>query len=189
MSTARALASPCRIRRNRRHLRRRASGPTIYAYVGNNPLSYTDPLGLVEWRGTFNTKSLVIGVGFSVTNFDLTSDCVDGKTFNAKVVMVGPAGGLGLKALSFLATAQEDGTISFHDNSETIDPSRLEGGAGAISIGATVGKLSIEPGRIRIGRAFSDDVNATGLNIGAGLTLGSSTIVGGKGWVTCDCKN
>ena len=51
VSAAIALASPRRLRRNRRHLRRRASGRTLYAYVGDNPLSYYDPYGL--WSFSF----------------------------------------------------------------------------------------------------------------------------------------
>ena len=74
MSAARALASPFRIRRNCRYVRRRASGPTIYAYVGNNPLSYSDPLGLavasVSVNGVLaNLTGLTPGVGYYVDSY------------------------------------------------------------------------------------------------------------------------
>lgn len=43
-----ALATPHRPKRNRRRLRRRTSGRSVYAYVEGNPLSWIDPLGLCK---------------------------------------------------------------------------------------------------------------------------------------------
>ena len=60
MSSAVALASPHRIKRNRRRVRRAASGRTVYAYVGNNPVSNVDPRGL--WV-------VALGVGGTVGHF------------------------------------------------------------------------------------------------------------------------
>lgn len=44
-----ALATPHRLKRNRRRLRRRTSGRSVYAYVRSNPISRIDPLGLKDY--------------------------------------------------------------------------------------------------------------------------------------------
>ena len=51
-----ALTSPCRIKRNHRRRRRVASGRTVYAYVGGNPVSRIDPLGLCEEEHNYEIK-------------------------------------------------------------------------------------------------------------------------------------
>ena len=44
-----------------------ASGATIYAYVGNDPLSYTDPLGLWQFTLAITLDPLEIGPGGMLT--------------------------------------------------------------------------------------------------------------------------
>jgi hypothetical protein len=68
--------SPCRIKRNHRRRRRIASGRAVYAYVGGNPLSYIDPLGLSgatgSWGGSGATGSWSsqsdLGSGIALAN-------------------------------------------------------------------------------------------------------------------------
>lgn len=64
MSGVAALASPHRIKRKRHRWRRAASGRTVYAYVGNNPVSEIDPLGLAPG----DLYSSMRGAGYAAVN-------------------------------------------------------------------------------------------------------------------------
>lgn len=163
-----------------------AGGLNPYGYVGGNPISKFDPLGLTEWTGTFEIRTFIIGLGGGHIKFDLTSDCVDGKQFNAQVTMVGPGVGAGLKAL---IGADVRGNIVFNDWQNDLDPSRLEGFAGILSGGVQAGPLGLGGTKIRLGDTFSQEVSNTfGLDLGASLVMGSATITGGRGYSTCGCN-
>lgn len=162
------------------------AGPSTYAYLDNAPLSGVDPLGLVRWRGSYDIKSAAVIFGGANGYFDLTSDCVDHKKFNAVVHYVGPVVGWGPKVL---LGGETGGEATFNDHRDNIDPSNLEGLAGFFSIGATIGSISAEPGKFRLGNAFSENMSSHGFDIGAQLGLGKSFIIGGKGWINCDCKD
>ena len=118
-------------------------------------------------------------------SFDLTSDCVNGKKYNAEVTYVGPNGGAGAK---FLAGGDVQGSISFEDHKQDVDPANLEDLAGIFSAGVQIGSLGLGYTTIRLGDAFSRGITAKGLDVGASLSFGSSTVTGGKGWINCDCK-
>jgi hypothetical protein len=157
-----------------------------YTYVNGNPLSYSDPLGLTTWTGNFDLKALIIGVGAAYATFDLTSkECVNGKRVVATVKFAGPGGGVGPK---FIIGSQDRGSIVLDDHSDTVDPSRLEGAAGVVGVGATIGNLSVGFTRIRLGHAFSKDVETSGLDVGASIMIGSSTVVSTK-YVSCGCSS
>ena len=71
-------------------------GVNTYAYVGGNPVSKTDPLGLTEWSGQFSFIGGSIGGGYQHAIYDLTSECVDGMQTHVRVVAdFGTVGGGG----------------------------------------------------------------------------------------------
>ena len=87
-----ALVSPCRIKQKRRWVRRPTSGRTVYAYVGGNPVSRIDPLGLAcNGLGCWNTPT---ELGYANTgNYGLyyQAACAGGDSYAcaARVVATG----------------------------------------------------------------------------------------------------
>ncbi len=148
-----------------------AGGINTYAYVGGNPTTYIDPFGLLRWKGDFHARGLVGGVGSIWMEFILTSDCVDGQEAKVTIQAVGPAGGVGFKA------SESRGNISFEDHRDTIQPDVFNGGFGALQLGILVGKFGGSIGKVRLGDAYSrEGGDLRGLDVGATLTLGSSTV-------------
>jgi len=69
---AAALASAYRINGNRRRLRRRTSGRTIYAYVAGNPVGAVDPEGLyVKIEISFSVKIQAGNPGWALLGTDI----------------------------------------------------------------------------------------------------------------------
>lgn len=154
-----ALATHCRIKQKRRHLRRRTSGRTVYAYVGGNPISYVDPLGL--WTssvgGTVNFQ-----IGFVNINFS-TGYVIDGHGNFGTYYVAGGGAGVGARASA--------GVSAQGSTAETICD--LRGPFTNLSVGAGAGvDASID------GFAGQSD---HGPVVGGGFTLGAGLGAGGAG--------
>lgn len=126
-----------------------------------------------------------LGSGYS--EFDLESECVDGKKAIVHVEGVGPGVGAGIPKLPVIASETRGG-ISFEDYLNSINPDVFNGGFGAFSIGVQIGKLGLGYGKIRLGDAFSRETfQVRGLDVGITLVMGSSTVRSVK-WEDCACE-
>ncbi|WP_080408373.1 RHS repeat-associated core domain-containing protein [Burkholderia ubonensis] len=172
---------------------------SFYAYVAGNPVSYTDPLGLVEWQGTVTSVGASAGVGGAFYKFDLTSECVDGKRAHVIVDAVGPSIGLNVKG-TLPATTTSSG-VTLNDRLTYLNPGVLNGwfatwGAGA-SLGIGYGFSMYQLGGNGMVLAHPEDSGAFsspsfgaeyGIDASAGGTFGSSTVMESN-ITTCGCGN
>jgi len=119
-------------------------GLNTYGYVGANPVSYIDPLGLAVWNVTDNFEvSGAAGIGGAFVNIKLESACYDGKKYKIQVLGVCPAAGLELRC-KFCFTSPAKVQLSdaaFEDNSgsDRPDPGAFNGPFLAVSAGARFG--------------------------------------------------
>ncbi len=153
-----------------------------YGYVGGNPISYVDPVGLLRWSGSFDSKAVTAPVGAGVADFTLKSKCIDGKQATVEVVGIGPALGAGLKL------SGSKGSIEFEDHKDSIQPNVFNGTFGTIGASFQIGKFGGSIGKIRLGSAFSrGSSNVKGIDVGVSTVMGSSTVLDVK-YKVCSCE-
>ena len=166
-----------------------SGGGNPYTYVGNQPINFIDPMGLIEWSGfsTGATVSFIFGASFYV--YELISECVNGKQAEATVYAVGPTLGAGVSAV-----AASFGRITVNDNRTTIDPGVLNGRFSLRSIAVSGAGIGASAYQLIIGGnhtsltpdgAFGADADLFfGLDLGVNFTQGSSTVADVK-WRDC----
>ena len=181
-----------------------AGGLNTYAYVGGNPVDFTDLLGLVKWSGTFGGGGVVNIVGAGVYSFDLDSECIEGQKANVKGYAFGGAAGLGL------TIAGSKSSATFEDNETFLDPTGFNGDFAMVSVGIAFGSGRVTQnfaanialdaaGRKRgsNGASYSDiilgNARARGVSgvfgVDASISLTSGTsIVTSSGLYKCGCK-
>ena len=161
-----------------------AGGINTYSYVRGNPLAYADPLGLVRWKGTYHSRGYVDPVGVVFINFDLTSDCINGRQAQVSVLASGPTIGVGFPV------SETYSDVEFEDYLSDVQPNVFNGMFGAISFSVLLGRYGPNFGKIRLGRAFQKGgSNTRGLDIGLALTFLGTSVVTDVVEKDCGCDS
>ncbi|MFC3651373.1 RHS repeat-associated core domain-containing protein [Dyella humi] len=176
-----------------------AGGASTYAYVGGDPLSNTDPLGLVQWTGTMSGGGAAEIVGGFFYKFSLYSQCVNGRRAHVIVDAVGPGVGVGAKGTSALGYSES--SVSLNDGLNYIDPNVLNGwfstwSAGVAFIkGYSVSTIQMGGDGVRSGDPTKNGAQAlvsygptSGAEIGITGMAGSSTVIDSS-FTSCGCES
>jgi RHS repeat-associated protein len=150
---------------------------SLYVLRKNNPLTYLDPTGLVNWKGTFFGASYAIGAGVAGFGFRLTSEC----KCNQRVTITGFASsftaGVSMKAVSASGSGAE-----FYDYLDCPDPGIANGlfamSSAGLVIGTGPGYNKIQLGGLRSYNNFGDQ--NYGFDFSVGIYLGASAVTDAK---------
>jgi len=160
-----------------------AGGSNTYSYVGGNPVSNTDPTGLVTWEGTGAFFSAIAGGGAAFGAFQLKSECVNGSQQLAQVYAAGPAVGFGLQLTG------SGGTFTFEDGRSTPDATVFNGqflmawAGGAAGLGYGVSSIQLGEATAPFSHGYS-----AGVDMSVGGTAGRSW-VGFSIPLSCGCDS
>jgi RHS repeat-associated protein len=151
-------------------------GINTYSYVGGNPISIKDPLGLIQWTGT------VVSAGIrnaGKTRYTLVSECVDG--YQAEVVVDADLYSVGAGA-SWTTSA-----ATFTDRFDYVNPYVFDGPAFNVSVGVAA-KWGTGFDFTTLGGAGSAGGWSAQKGIGAwaGVGIGSSKVISSRS-IACSC--
>jgi RHS repeat-associated protein len=132
-------------------------GLNTYSHVLNDPLLYTDPLGLAKWSGTSYQAGFIDLFGVTYTMLDLFSECRCGRKYHILVHAPGAAVGLGVRASLTITN------VSFDDGESCPDPTAFLGAYLSANAGATFGAIPIRSNP-RVG------IGLPGIGVSAGVS-------------------
>ena len=165
-------------------------GISTYGYVGGNPMTNTDPMGLMTWRGTSLTYGASWGaVGVIRQHLQLWSDCVAGSKMYVEVTV--SYGGLD-KGVDFGrgGASYVGENISFQDENGLMiaDPTVFNGSATTIGLSAVPG-VGISFECINLGGASTGwGIGVEfGFDISGGIGQGESRVTKSKSH-PCGCE-
>ena len=147
-----------------------------YVYVKNDPLMYVDPMGLVNWKGTFGGIAAIRGVGAGFFRFDLTSECKCNKRIRIQGYVSTLAAGIGLKYTG------SGGSAEFYDYRDCPDAGIANGGAFIASAGAVFGG-GVSCSKMTIGHLYQNlscGGPTYGIDFSAAVYLGASMVTEAK---------
>jgi RHS repeat-associated protein len=166
-----------------------AGDVNTYAYTESNPISFTDPRGLVKWSGTMTTVAGISGLGAGGFFFSLTSECKCGVRVHIEGYASTVAAGVGLTW-----TGARDST-SFSDMFSCPRPDIANGPAGVVSASSVGGVQGVSMGGMRFGSLTSSSWtpsvsrSVVGLDFSAGVYVGWSVVTSHTSTPCTECEN
>jgi hypothetical protein len=153
-----------------------------FSYATSNPLMGSDPLGLVEWTGTFSGGAVGRATAAGFYAFELTSQCVNGT--RARVQGIATAVGFGY-GVSLSFTTQP---VTFKDYETNLNPMVFEGNflyaqAGFAICSRNAGCAGFGYTAIQqLGNAYAEPgwSSQKGLDMGANVVAGRSIVTSHK---------